>query len=58
MVGLFILDASVAAARCFADEATTAGLGSRRILVDRTAVVPRPWHTEPADKWISPEEIA
>ncbi len=49
MVGFFVLDASVTAAWCFADEATPASQALRRSLVDSTAVVPRLWHTETAN---------
>ena len=49
MVDSFVLDASVTAAWCFADEATAASQALRRTLVDRTAVVPRLWHTESAN---------
>ena len=49
MVGFFVLDASVTAAWCFADEATAASQALRRRLVDTTAVVPRLWHTESAN---------
>ena len=49
MVGFFVLDASVTAAWCFADEATASSQALRRRLVDTTAVVPRLWHTESAN---------
>jgi predicted nucleic acid-binding protein len=49
MVGFFVLDTSVTAAWCFADEATAASQALRRRLVDTTAVVPRLWHTESAN---------
>ena len=44
-----MLDASVAAVWCFADEATAASQALRRSLVDNIAVVPRLWHTETAN---------
>lgn len=46
MVDSFVLDASVAASWCFADEATPASQALRRSLVRATAVVPRLWHVE------------
>jgi predicted nucleic acid-binding protein len=46
MVSSFVLDASVAAAWCFADETTPEIDALRESLAERRAVVPRLWHTE------------
>jgi predicted nucleic acid-binding protein len=46
MVGGFVLDASVTAAWCFADEATAASDALRDSLTERHAVVPVLWHAE------------
>jgi predicted nucleic acid-binding protein len=49
VVDSFILDASVTAAWCFADEATEATQTLRRSLVTSTATVPSLWHLESAN---------
>ena len=49
MVDFFVLDASVAASWCFADEATAASQALRRSLIHSTAVVPWLWHVEIAN---------
>ncbi len=49
MVGGFVLDASVTAAWCFADEATPASEALRDSLAERQAVVPTLWHAESAN---------
>jgi len=46
MVAAFVLDASVAAAWCFADEATDASRALHDSLADRSAIVPLIWHAE------------
>jgi len=46
MVSDFVLDASVAAAWCFADETTPESDALRDSLTERRAVVPRLWHAE------------
>ncbi len=46
MVAPFVLDASVAAAWCFADEATPATEGLRGSLALRKVLVPSLWHAE------------
>lgn len=49
MVSGFVLDASVTAAWCFADEATPESDTLRESLADQRAVVPRLWHAETAN---------
>ena len=46
MVTDFVLDASVAAAWCFADETTPESDALRESLAERRAVVPALWHAE------------
>jgi predicted nucleic acid-binding protein len=46
MVSDFVLDASVVAAWCFADETTPESDALRESLAERRAVVPRLWHAE------------
>lgn len=49
MVSGFVLDASVTAAWCFADEATPESDALRESLVVQRAVVPQLWHAETAN---------
>jgi predicted nucleic acid-binding protein len=49
VVAAFVLDASVAASWCFADESTPASEALRESLSQRTAVVPTLWHAESAN---------
>ena len=49
MVGGFVLDASVTAAWCFADEATPASEALRDSLTERQAIVPTLWPAESAN---------
>ncbi len=49
MVAAFVLDASVAACWCFADEATPTSDSLRESLTERKAVVPTLWHAECAN---------
>jgi predicted nucleic acid-binding protein len=49
VVGSFVLDASVTAAWCFADEATPASDALRASLTERHATVPVLWHAESAN---------
>lgn len=46
MVSAFVLDASVAAAWCFADETTPESDALRESLAEQSAMVPRLWHAE------------
>jgi predicted nucleic acid-binding protein len=46
MVAAFVLDASVTAAWCFADEASPASRALQDSLTDRGALVPLLWHVE------------
>jgi len=46
MVSGFVLDASVAAAWCFADETTPESDALRESLAEQHALVPRLWHAE------------
>jgi predicted nucleic acid-binding protein len=55
MVAAFVLDASVAAAWCFADESTPASDALRESMTDRIAVVPALWHAETANLLLSAE---
>jgi predicted nucleic acid-binding protein len=66
VVAAFVLDASVAASWCFADEATPSGEALRESMTERKAVVPTLWHAECANlllvaerrKRITPERCA
>lgn len=49
MVGAFVLDASVTASWCFADESTPASRALHESLPGRSAVVPTLWHAESAN---------
>ena len=49
MVAAFVLDASVTAAWCFADEATDASRALHESLAERSAAVPSLWHLECAN---------
>jgi predicted nucleic acid-binding protein len=49
MVAGFVLDASVTAAWCFSDEATSASDMLRDSLAERSAIVPKLWHVESAN---------
>jgi predicted nucleic acid-binding protein len=55
MVRSFVLDASVAAAWCFADETTPGSDALRESLVERRAVVARLWHTETTNLLLTAE---
>jgi predicted nucleic acid-binding protein len=55
MVSSFVLDASVAAAWCFADETTPGSDALRESLVERRAVVARLWHTETTNLLLTAE---
>jgi predicted nucleic acid-binding protein len=46
VVAAFVLDASVAAAWCFADEATDASRALHDSLAERSVIVPLIWHAE------------
>lgn len=55
MVAAFVLDASVAAAWCFADESTPHTEALRESLTERRAVVPTLWHAECANLLLTAE---
>jgi predicted nucleic acid-binding protein len=55
MVGGFVLDASVTAAWCFSDEATTASEALRDSLTERDAVVPTLWHAQTTNLLLTAE---
>ena len=49
MVAAFVLDASVAASWCFADESSPSSEALRESLTERKAIVPTLWHAECAN---------
>jgi predicted nucleic acid-binding protein len=55
VVGGFVLDVSVTAAWCFADEATPASEALRDSLAEKQAVVPTLWHAETANLLLTAE---